>query len=176
MAEYPLCAITKQLNNVADCYLYLCILRSFVYNKSTGVSPHPTHMFTKRLFSSINSAALPLNSRGNLKIYSSLPNGVGFRLTNGVKCEQGGLAIIGGQHYNWNTQNATESIKAVLAVLRPLPEIVVLGGVGKAQLPEISEEFGCAIEATENKMTAAETFNTLIDDNRRTIGFWNLSC
>lgn len=128
-----------------------------------------------RLFSSINSASLPLNTTGKLKIYSALPNG--FRLTNGFKHERGGLAIIGANHFNWNFDGNCweESIKTVLRVLRPVPEIVVLGGgTFKKEKMSISEEFGCAVEAAENKMTAAETFNTLIDDNRQVIGFFKL--
>ena len=126
-----------------------------------------------RLFSSINSAALPLNTAGKLKIYSSLAKG--FRLTNGIKQEQGGLVIIGSHHFNWKcTEEFEESIKTVLRVLRPVPEIVVLGGFKNERSLSISEEFGCAVESADNKMTAAETFNTLIDDNRKVIGFFKL--
>jgi hypothetical protein len=140
-----------------------------LYNKYPNT--RALHIIIKsRMFSSINSAALPLNSTGKLKIYSALSNG--FRLTNGIKHEQAGLAIIGSNHFNWNSE-CEESIKTVLRVLRPLPEIVVLGGFKTGNF-SISEEFGCAVEAAENKMTAAETFNTLIDDNRRVIGFFKL--
>lgn len=133
------------------------------------------HMIKIRVFSSLNSASLPLNSKGKLKIYSALSNG--FRLTNGFKQERGGLAIIGPNHFNWNFEadNWEESIKTVLRVLRPVPEIVVLGGeTFKMKKITISEEFGSAVEAVENKMTAAEIFNTLIDDNRLVIGFFKL--
>lgn len=128
------------------------------------------------MFSTINSAALPLNTMGKLKIYSALAKG--FRLTNGVKYETGGLAIIGGNHFNWIVEREIEeSIRSVLRVLRPIPEIVVIGGIKKdisdiSGISGISSEFGCAIEASENKMTAAETFNTLIDDDRKVIGFF----
>lgn len=131
-------------------------------------------MIKIRLFSSISSAALPLNTAGKLKIYSSLAKG--FRLTNGIKQEKGGLVIIGSYHFNWkyNVEEFEESIKTVLRVLRPVPEIVVLGGFKNERSLSISEEFGCAVESADNKMTAAETFNTLIDDNRKVIGFFKL--
>ena len=132
------------------------------------------------MFASINSAALPLNSKGKLKIYSVLSsNGDGFRLTNGIKHEGGGLAIIGGNAFNMKPgTDLNKAIKAVLRVLRPMPEIVVIGGGGSGsgsveRSDEISREFGCAVEATKNKMTAAEMFNTLIDDDRRVIAFFN---
>ena len=130
------------------------------------------------MFASINSAALPLNSKGKLKIYSVLSsNGDGFRLTNGIKHEEGGLAIIGGSAFNMKPgTDLNKAIKAVLRVLRPMPEIVVVGGGGSGGVErsdEISREFGCAVEATKNKMTAAEMFNTLIDDDRRVIAFFS---
>lgn len=103
-----------------------------------------------------------------LKIYSFLPSG-GFRLTNGQKTgPRESISIIGGNCYRMS--GGVEGVEVLLRVLRPLPEIVVIGG-GKVDdsVKGLEREFGCAVEIS-NLTTAATTFNTLIDDNRRVIG------
>lgn len=126
-----------------------------------------------RLFSTLKSAVLPLNtSKNKLKIYSSLGLGKGFRLTNGAKVSEA-IAIIGGNYYKFNESDgsAKEAVKLLLKTIRPVPEIVVIG-LGQNKLEkwdDLKEEFGCSAEVLES-LTAASTFNTLIDDDRIVIG------
>jgi len=130
-----------------------------------------------RLFSTMKSSILPLNTAQNkLKIYSSIGGGNSFRLTNGVKVSEG-TAIIGGNYYKINAiLPAKESMKLLLKIIRPLPEIVVIG-IGQKKKAEwgnwndLKEEFGCSVEVSES-VTAATTFNTLIDDDRSVIGIF----
>lgn len=133
-----------------------------------------------RPFSTFNSSILPLNSSlqsGKLKIYSCLPNNSGFRLSNGVK-HTGSLALIGGVRLNWNSSDPTASIKLLLQSLRPIPEFLVIGGPFKnlnlknskeSIFKGFEDEFGCNLQVFEDKMKAASTFNTLIDDDRSAI-------
>jgi len=125
----------------------------------------------------MKSSILPLNTAQNkLKIYSSIGGGNSFRLTNGVKVSEG-TAIIGGNYYKINAiLPAKESMKLLLKIIRPLPEIVVIG-IGQKKKAEwgnwndLKEEFGCSVEVSES-VTAATTFNTLIDDDRSVIGIF----
>lgn len=77
------------------------------------------------------------------------------------------MAVIGGSHFIWNS--AIESISLLLRSLRPVPEFVVIGGEVKVNVKGVEEEFGCSLQVFEDKMKAASTFNTLIDDDRRVI-------
>ena len=122
-----------------------------------------------RLFSTFKSSILPLNG-SRLKIYSSI--GSGFRLTNGVKVSNG-TVIIGSNHYQINNDKIVkDSLKTLLKSLRPIPEILVIGKAVESaheNWEELKEEFGCSIEVLES-LTAATTFNTLVDDDRSVIG------
>ena len=104
-----------------------------------------------------------------LKIYSLIPGGP-FRLTKGYREKRTGLAIIADRHYRLDGDHF-EALRALLRVLRPLPEIVVIGNDKRhpRQWDRIKDEFGCAVEVSENKTTSATTFNALIDDGRRVI-------
>lgn len=131
-----------------------------------------------RLFSTFKSSILPLNTVKNnkLKIYSSIKNGPSdFRLTNGTKVS-GRIAIIGGNYYILNEKvSPIDSLKCLLRILRPIPEIVVIGQRIKDPKDnlfiELKEEFGCSVEVSE-RLIAANTFNTLIDDDRSVIGIF----
>ena len=131
-----------------------------------------------RLFGTLKSSALPLESTGQkLKIFSLTRDGR-FRLTNGAKSEHGGIAIIGANHVTWHKDHRTpKSIESILKVLRPLPEIVVLGGIEETELEDwaakIKANFGCSVETSRDEMTAGTMFNTLIDDDRCVIGFFS---
>lgn len=133
------------------------------------------HYMRLRLFSTLKSAVLPLNSSKNkLKIYSSLGGGnnPGFRLTNGVKvCES--IVIIGANYYKINKSETPpkEAVKLLLRTIRPVPEIVVIGQKNPEKWDDLKAEFGCSVEVSES-LTAASTFNTLIDDDRGVIGIF----
>ncbi|NDD92015.1 hypothetical protein EBZ37_08025, partial [bacterium] len=67
-------------------------------------------------------------------------------------------------------------IRAVLRLLRPVPEILVVASAkfkDEAVKIELKKDFGCSVEAFEDRLGAATTFNALIDDNRLTIGFFS---
>ena len=144
-------------------------------------------MFLKFVRRSIHS--------NNLKIYSFLPKNGGFRLSNGVIKDfnskndetnhksnhnnninsQSGLVIIGSNHFDWD--GSVEGIRAVLKLLRPIPEILVVSAAevmkDESVKSGIKTDFGCSVEVFEDKIAAASTFNALIDDNRLTIGFFS---
>lgn len=132
-----------------------------------------------RLFSTLKSAAiLPLNaSKNKLKIYSSLGGGSnGFRLTNGTKVSEA-IVIIGANYYKLLTESeasAKKAVKLLLKTIRPVPEIVVIGQSQKnpENWDDLKEEFGCSVEVSESSLTAASTFNTLVDDDRGVIGIF----
>lgn len=86
-------------------------------------------MLIIRKFSSLKSSSLPLDNASKLKIYS-YKFGRGFRLTSGAWQEGCGLALIGANHFKWKAEgkeNVIGSIEALLRVLRPIPEILVIG-------------------------------------------------
>jgi hypothetical protein len=190
-------------------------------------------MLIIRKFSSLKSSSLPLDNASKLKIYS-YKFGRGFRLTSGAWQEGCGLALIGANHFKWKAEgkeNVIGSIEALLRVLRPIPEILVIGlnpnvnnnGSGivsssgsaintsntttnsinsntttKIDFTLLKKEFGCNFEVSDpvnefntlilffsnlislsfhlkqKKITAAHTFNALIDDDRRVIGLFHV--
>lgn len=159
--------------------VYLC--RTTLGNTGEDQTLHwAANPMKLRLFSTLKSAAiLPLNaSKNKLKIYSSLGGGSnGFRLTNGTKVSEA-IVIIGANYYKLLTESeasAKEALKLLLKTIRPVPEIVVIGQSQKKN-PEnwddLKEEFGCSLEVSESSLTAASTFNTLIDDDRGVIGLF----
>lgn len=113
---------------------------------------------------------LSLNPSSLLKIYSFLPSSSRFRLTNGqLTIPHNSFALIGRNHFTVK-RNPIEATRLLLSVLRPLPEILVVSDAeNKNDWQALSSQFGCNLEICGNPSTAANMFNTLIDDNRRVI-------
>ena len=109
-----------------------------------------------------------------MKIYSSLGEGLGFRLTNGGKVSEG-TAIVGENYYKLKEPaGSKEAMRILLKTIRPITEIVVIGQRKSATVEnwnDLKEEFGCSVEVCES-VTAASTFNTLVDDDRCVIGLF----
>ena len=149
-----------------------------------GYQTDSAAMTLTRLFSTLKSSILPLNTpRSKLKIYSSLGGGNSFRLTNGTKVSAG-TVIIGANHYRLCKEegkiettkvSVKDAMRVLLKTIRPVPEILVIGQANGGPLEnweDVKEEFGCSVEVSES-LTAATTFNTLIDDDRSVIGVFH---
>jgi hypothetical protein len=135
-------------------------------------------MLIIRKFSSLKSSSLPLDNASKLKIYS-YKFGRGFRLTSGAWQEGCGLALIGANHFKWKAEgkeNVIGSIEALLRVLRPIPEILVIGlnsNVNNNGSGIVSSS-GSAITNTINSNTTTTTTtntNSINSNTTTTIDF-----
>ena len=98
-------------------------------------------------------SSLPLETpaKVQLKIFS-LRDG-GCRLSDGT-VHEGNMVIVGGCRLNWNLSDdgMEESIKTMLEVLRPVPDIVIVGadkGNGNGTLKLDLSDYGCSVEVSD---------------------------
>ena len=113
--------------------------------------PPLSKLFIKRFYA-VPSLPLETPAKFQLKIFS-LRDG-GCRLSDG-KVHEGNMVIVGGCRLNWNLNSEgretaiDESIKALLKVLRPVPDIVIVG-VDKGYALKLNlSDYGCSVEVSD---------------------------
>lgn len=120
------------------------------------------------------------------RIFSFLPKIGAIRLSNGQELKKS--FVLAGEHcLEWNFTSKSEMIESISVLsraIRPLPEIIVTNVKGDMN----SAIDFCQIEQSDLvrwfiedysycflQNSACKTYNTLLDDNRRVIGFFQVT-